>query len=197
MSAFDAPRLILASTSVYRRELLARLRVPFECLAPGCDEARLPDEPAAALASRLARLKADTVAARHPGSIVIGSDQVAVRGDDLLGKPGTVARCTEQLLLSSGREVAFLTAVHVVDGRHGHAEAHLDRTLVRFRTLDAGEIARYVAADQPLDCAGGFKAESLGIGLFERIDSADPTALTGLPLIWLSAALRRAGIQVP
>jgi septum formation protein len=197
LSAFDAPRLILASTSVYRRELLARLRVPFECLAPGCDEARLPDEPAAALASRLARLKADTVAARHPGSIVIGSDQVAVRGDDLLGKPGTVARCTEQLLLSSGREVAFLTAVHVVDVRHGHAEAHLDRTLVRFRTLDAGEIARYVAADQPLDCAGGFKAESLGIGLFERIDSADPTALTGLPLIWLSGALRRAGILVP
>ena len=197
MSALDAPRLILASTSTYRRELLARLRVPFECLAPGCDEQRLPDEPAAALASRLARLKAETVAARHPGSLVIGSDQVAVRGDEILGKPGTVARCTEQLLQSSGREVAFLTAVHVVDGRHDRAEAHLDRTLVRFRTLDAAEVARYVAADQPFDCAGGFKAESLGIGLFERIDSADPTALTGLPLIWLSGALRRAGIRVP
>jgi septum formation protein len=197
LSALDAPRLILASTSAYRRELLARLRVPFECQAPGCDEQRLPDEPAAALASRLARLKADTVAARHPGSIVIGSDQVAVRGDDILGKPGTVARCTEQLLQSSGLEVAFLTAVHVVDGRNGRAEAHLDRTLVRFRTLDKGEVARYVAADQPLDCAGGFKAESLGIGLFERIDSTDPTALTGLPLIWLSGALRRAGIPVP
>ncbi len=197
MSALDAPRLILASTSTYRRELLARLRVPFECQAPGCDEARLPDEPAAALAARLARLKADTVAARHPGSLVIGSDQVAVRGDDILGKPGTVERCTEQLLQSSGREVAFLTAVHVVDGRHGRAEAHLDRTLVQFRTLDIDEVARYVVADQPLDCAGGFKAESLGIGLFERIDSADPTALTGLPLIWLSGALRRAGIPVP
>ena len=197
MSALDAPRLILASTSAYRRELLGRLRVPFECQAPGCDEQRLPGEPAAALASRLARLKADTVAARHPGSLVIGSDQVAVRGDDILGKPGTVERCTEQLLQSSGREVAFLTAVHVVDGRHGRAETHLGRTLVQFRTLDAGEVARYVAADQPLDCAGGFKAESLGIGLFERIDSADPTALTGLPLIWLSGALRRAGIPVP
>jgi septum formation protein len=197
LSALDAPRLILASTSTYRRELLARLRIPFECLAPGCDEQRLPDEPAPALASRLARLKAETVAARHPGSLVIGSDQVAVRGDEILGKPGTVARCTEQLLQSSGREVAFLTAVHVVDGHHDRAEAHLDRTLVRFRTLDAGEVARYVAADQPLDCAGGFKAESLGIGLFERIDSADPTALTGLPLIWLSGALRRAGILVP
>ncbi|MFM2438980.1 MAG: hypothetical protein RLZ55_1805 [Actinomycetota bacterium] len=197
MSALDAPRLILASTSAYRRELLARLRVPFECLAPGCDEQRLPGEPAVALAARLARLKADTVAARHPGSIVIGSDQVAVRGDAILGKPGTVERCTEQLLQSSGREVAFLTAVHVVDGRHGRAESHLDRTVVLFRTLDADEVARYVAADQPLDCAGGFKAESLGIGLFERIDSMDPTALTGLPLIWLSGALRRAGIPVP
>jgi septum formation protein len=197
LSALDAPRLILASTSAYRRELLARLRVPFECLAPGCDEQRLPGEPAPALAARLARLKADTVAARHPGSIVIGSDQVAVRGDAILGKPGTVERCTEQLLQSSGREVAFLTAVHVVDGRHGRAESHLDRTMVLFRTLDSGEVARYVAADQPLDCAGGFKAESLGIGLFERIDSTDPTALTGLPLIWLSGALRRAGIPVP
>ena len=112
---------------------------------------------------------------------MIGSDQVAVRGDDILGKPGTVERCHEQLLQSSGREVEFLTAVHVVDGRRGRAESHLDRTLVRFRTLDADEIARYVAADTPLDCAGGFKAESLGIALFERIESADPTALTGLP----------------
>jgi septum formation protein len=191
------PRLILASTSAYRRELLARLGVPFESLPPGCDEQRRPGEAAAELAQRLARLKAEAVAALHPGSVVIGSDQVAVRGDDILGKPGTVERCTGQLLQSSGREVAFLTAVHVVDGRHGRAEAHLDRTVVRFRTLDADEVARYVAADQPLDCAGGFKAESLGIGLFERIDSEDPTALTGLPLIWLSGALRRAGIPVP
>jgi septum formation protein len=191
------PRLILASTSTYRRELLARLRVPFASLPPGCDEQRLPNEAAAELAPRLARLKAEAVAALHPASVVIGSDQVAVRGEDILGKPGTVERCTEQLLQSSGREVAFLTAVHVVDGRQGRAESHLDRTLVLFRALSAPEVARYIAADQPLDCAGGFKAEALGIGLFERIDSQDPTALTGLPLIWLSAALRRAGIQVP
>jgi len=197
VSDHDAPRLILASTSTYRRELLGRLRVPFEALAPGCDEQRLPDEPAQALALRLAELKAVTVAARHPGSVVIGSDQVAVRGTELLGKPGTVARCTEQLQQSSGHEVAFLTAVHVVDGRRGRAESHLDHTLVRFRTLPADEIARYIVTDAPLDCAGGFKAESLGIALFERIESVDPTALTGLPLIWLSAALRRAGIQVP
>jgi septum formation protein len=197
VNAHDTPRLILASTSAYRRDLLRRLRVPFECLPPGCDEHRLPDEPAQALAPRLARLKAEAVAAQRPGCVVIGSDQVAVRGSEILGKPGSVERCTEQLLQSSGQEVAFLTAVHVVNGRNGRAESHLDHTVVRFRALSADEIGRYIAADEPLDCAGGFKAESLGIVLFERIESSDPTALTGLPLIWLSAALRRAGIQVP
>lgn len=197
MSDPAAPRLILASTSAYRRELLARLRVPFESVAPGCDEHRLPDEPPKALALRLAQLKAETVAARHHGSVVIGSDQVAVRGTEILGKPGTVERCAAQLRLSSGQEVAFLTAVYVVDGRSGRAESHVDHTVVRFRSLAPDEIARYIAADTPLDCAGGFKAESLGIALFERIESSDPTALTGLPLIWVSAALRRAGIQVP
>jgi len=197
LSDDGTPRLILASTSAYRRELLGRLRLPFECQPPACDEQRLPDEPAQALAMRLARLKAEVVAARHPGSVVIGSDQVAVRGTEILGKPGTVERCREQLQQSSGREVVFLTAVHVVDGCHGRAESHLDHTLVRFRTLAADEITRYVVADAPLDCAGGFKAESLGIALFERIESADPTALTGLPMIWVSAALRRAGIPVP
>lgn len=197
MSDPAVPRLILASTSAYRRELLARLQVPFEALAPGCDEHRLPDEPAQSLALRLAKLKAETVAARRPGSVVIGSDQVALRGTEILGKPGTVERCTEQLLQSAGHEVVFLTAVHVVDGRSGRAEPYLDRTVVRFRKLGAEEVARYIAADAPLDCAGGFKAESLGIALFDRIESSDPTALTGLPLIWLSAALRRAGIPVP
>jgi septum formation protein len=192
-----ASRLILASTSAYRRDLLARLRVRFEAIAPGCDEHRLPDEPAQALSQRLAQLKAETVAAGHPGSVVIGSDQVAVRGSEILGKPGTIERCTSQLQQSSGQEVVFLTAVHVVDGRNGRAESHVDHTVVRFRSLGADEIARYIAADTPLDCAGGFKAESLGIALFDRIESSDPTALTGLPLIWVSAALRRAGIPVP
>jgi septum formation protein len=194
---FKAPDLILASTSPYRRELLGRLRVPFAAEAPGCDEQRLPDEPAEALALRLARLKAETVAVRHPASVVIGSDQVAVRGAGILGKPGTVERCAGQLRQSSGHEVVFLTAVHVVDGPQRRAESHLDRTVVRFRELEDDEIARYIAADSPLDCAGGFKAESLGIALFEHIESRDPTALTGLPMIWVSAALRRAGIPVP
>jgi septum formation protein len=195
--ASPAAPVILASTSAYRRALLARLGVPFDSVAPDTDEQRLPGEPADVLALRLARLKAESVAARQPGRVVIGSDQVAVRGNDILGKPGTVERCAGQLLQSSGREVVFLTAVHVVDGRNGRAESHLDRTVVRFRELDPAEIARYIEADAPLDCAGGFKAESLGIALFERIDSADPTALTGLPLIWLCGALRRAGIPVP
>jgi septum formation protein len=189
--------LILASTSRYRRALLARLGLTFECEAPQVEESRLPGEAPAALAARLARLKAETVAAAHPQAVVIGSDQVAVRGEDVLGKPGTVERCREQLRGSSGREVTFLTAVHIIDGATGNADAHTDVTRVRFRELSDDEIARYVERDQPLDCAGGFKAESLGIALFERIESDDPTGLTGLPLAWVCGALRRAGYAVP
>jgi septum formation protein len=197
LSAAGKHAVVLASTSAYRRQLLERLRVPFHCRAPQIDERREPHETPAATAARLACLKARAVAALEPGAIVIGSDQVALRGGEVLGKPGSVERCIGQLRESSGREVAFLTAVHVLDGRHGRSESHVDETRVRFRTLEDVEIARYVAADAPLDCAGGFKAESLGIALFERIESVDPTALTGLPLIWLSDALRRAGVEVP
>jgi septum formation protein len=189
--------LILASTSRYRRDLLQRLGVPFECIAPGADEARLPDEPPAAMASRLARLKAEVVAARHPQALVIGSDQVALRGHEILGKPGTVERCREQLRASSGKEVVFLTAVHVIDGMAGRTESHVDRTVVKFRELADAEIDRYIERDQPLDCAGGFKAEALGIALFDRIESDDPTGLTGLPLSWLCGALRRARVPIP
>jgi len=197
VNAPDAPWLVLASTSAYRRALLERLRVPFECVAPEVDELRLADEPAAQMSQRLARRKAEAVAATRAGLIVVGSDQVALRGNTLLGKPGTLERCVGQLRESSGREVVFLTAVHVIDGRAGRSESHVDRTVVRFRTLTDAEIARYVAADEPLDCAGGFKAESLGIALYQSVESVDPTALTGLPLIWLCGALRRAGIPVP
>jgi septum formation protein len=197
LSVPASPRVILASTSLYRRDLLARLRLAFDWEAPGCDEQPLAGETADALAGRLARLKAMTVAQRRPGHIVIGSDQVAVRGEEILGKPGTVERCAEQLRRCSGSQVTFLTAVHVLDGLHGRAESHLDRTRVLFRRLDDAEIDRYVTADRPLDCAGGFKVESLGIALFDRVESEDPTALTGLPLVWLSGALRRAGIPVP
>jgi 7-methyl-GTP pyrophosphatase len=189
--------LILASTSQYRRALLERLGLPFECVAPDVDEARLAGETAAATATRLAHLKAEAVARLHGRAVVIGSDQVALRGNDVLGKPGTVERCREQLRLSSGRDVVFLTAVHVIDGTSGRAESHLDRTTVLFRDLAPEEIDRYIERDRPLDCAGGFKAESLGIALFEKIDSSDPTGLTGLPLTWLCGALRRAGFEVP
>jgi septum formation protein len=193
----DPPRLILASTSTYRRALLERLKLPFDSVPPDVDETRRGNESAESLVTRLARAKADAVAARFPGAIVVGSDQAAVRGHEILGKPLTVERCERQLHESSGRDVAFLTAVHVVDGRAERREHHLDRTVVKFRTLSADEIARYVERDRPLDCAGGFKAEALGIALFERIESNDPTALTGLPLVWLAAALRRVGLPVP
>lgn len=189
--------LILASTSPYRRTLLERLGLPFECVAPRVDEAPLPGESAAEMSLRLARLKAEAVAAQFPDCLVIGSDQVALRDAEKLGKPGSVEACRAQLLQSSGREVQFLTAVHLVDGPRHRTESHVDRTLVRFRTLQLAEIDRYIAADHPLDCAGGFKAESLGIALFERIESEDPTGLTGLPLIWVAAALRRAGLSAP
>jgi len=189
--------LILASTSRYRRALLGRLGIAFDCVSPQVDETRQPGESAADMAARLALLKAEVVSRLHPGAIVIGSDQVALRGSDVLGKPGTVERCREQLALSAGREVVFLTAVHVIDGPAGRADSHVDRTTVHFRDLAADEIDRYIERDKPLDCAGGFKAESLGIALFERIDSADPTGLTGLPLAWLCGALRRAGLRVP
>ena len=189
--------LILASSSRYRRALLERLGLPFDCVAPAADETRLPGEPAAEMAARLARVKAEAVAARYPEAIVVGSDQVALRGTDVLGKPGTVERCREQLRASSGQEVVFLTAVHVIDGMAGRAESHVDRTVVKFRELSDAEIDRYIERDQPLDCAGGFKAESLGIALFDRIESIDPTGLTGLPLSWLCGALRRARVQIP
>lgn len=195
------PALILASTSAYRRELLARLRLPFSCSAPGVDEARRSGERPLALAARLARAKANAVALRQPEAWVIGSDQVAVRADDslteaILGKPGTEARCREQLRECSARIVSFMTAVAVV--RHGRpAIEFVDTTRVKFRVLDEAAIARYVAAESPLDCAGGFKSEGLGIALCESIDSEDPSALIGLPLIRLSSVLRDVGFEVP
>jgi septum formation protein len=191
------PGLILASTSAYRRALLERLGIQFECISPATEESPLAGETPPDLARRLARIKAESVAATRPDAVVVGSDQVALLDAQVLGKPGTVERCIAQLRQSSGREVLFLTAVHVIGPRMETVESHVDRTIVQFRKLDEAEIERYVSIENPLDCAGGFKAESLGISLFERIGSEDPTGLTGLPLIWLCGALRRAGIQVP
>ena len=195
------PKLILASTSRYRRELLERFGLPFECRPSGVDEAARPGEAPAALVARLARAKAGRVAADAPGAWVIGSDQVAVLGEPgtprILGKPGTAARCIEQLRDCAGRRVEFLTAVAVVRARDPVAHEFLDRTEVVFRTLEPAEIERYVARESPFDCAGGFKCEGLGITLFEAIDNRDPPALIGLPLLRLAAALRACGYPLP
>jgi septum formation protein len=196
-SASAAPRLVLASTSQYRRQLLERFGIRFTVAAPDVDETPLPGETPIDLTNRLARAKAEVVAQRHRSSIVIGSDQVALFGRDIIGKPGNPERCVQQLKELSGQRLAFHTAVHVIDSDSGANESHLDITTVYFRKLTDNEIERYVARDRPVNCAGGFKAESLGITLFERIESQDPTALIGLPLIWLAGALRRAGFALP
>ena len=189
--------LILASTSPYRQQLLSRLGVPFETHPPGVDEAHIERESPADRALRLALEKARAVAYEHPQAVVVGADQVAACGDQLLDKPGSAARSREQLEALSGRTALFYTACTVLGGSRGLHLAHVDTTSVVFRKLSASEIERYVARERPFDCAGAFRAESLGISLFEYIESRDPTALIGLPLIWLAAALREAGFPLP
>jgi septum formation protein len=190
-----AAPLLLASTSRYRALLLQRLGLPFGVQAPEVDEAYLPREPPATRALRLARAKADAVQARRPGACVTGSDQVAVVGRRILDKPGDAARCRAQLEAASGQRVAFHTAVAVIGPARGSVQVHVDLTRVRFRPLGAREISRYVELDQPFDCAGGFRSEGLGIALFESVVTRDPSALVGLPLIWLAGALRAAGLD--
>lgn len=190
------PPLILASTSRYRRMLLERLGVPFSCEAPGVDEAPAGSEPPRARAVRLAEDKARAVRTHHADAIVIGSDQVAAAGELILDKPGSLARAREQLAVLSGSCARFHTAVAIL-GPDGRSAVHVDETRVVFRTLTAAQIDRYVAREEPLDCAGGFKAEGLGIALFERVESTDPTGLIGLPLIWVAATLRGLGFSVP
>jgi len=192
-----APRLVLASTSQFRRQLLERFGIQFNVAAPEVDETPQPGETAIDLVNRLARAKADAVARRHPQSLVIGSDQVALQGRDILGKPGSVDRCIAQLRACSGQRVTFSTAVHIIRTDSGSNESHLDTTTVYFRRLDDDEIRRYVDRERPLQSAGGFKVEGLGISLFERVESQDPTALIGLPLIWVAGALRRMGLSIP
>lgn len=189
-------RLILASTSRYRHELLARLGLPFECKSPGVDETPRDGEAPEVLALRLARAKAAAVAATVDGpALVIGSDQCLALDGHVLGKPGSVEAACAQLAASSGRRVRFLTAVAVRRTADGQELTHLDATEVEFRELDAATIGRYVERERPLDCAGSFKSEGLGIALFERIDSSDPTALVGLPLIATARMLRALGLD--
>ncbi|MCB1561281.1 MAG: septum formation protein Maf [Xanthomonadales bacterium] len=190
------PALILASTSRYRAELLSRLRLPFETAPPGIDESPRIKEDGSAMCVRLAMEKARAVAKRFPDAVVIGSDQCAIRGEVVLGKPGDSATARQQLLAASGRCVEFRTAVCVREPA-GNEHALLDVTRVRFRELGVDEVQRYVETEQPLDCAGSFKVEGLGISLFDAVESRDPTALIGLPLIQLADCLRRLGYALP
>jgi septum formation protein len=189
-------RLILASTSRYRRELLERLRWPFTVEAPGVDETPQAGETPLNLALRLALQKAEAVAERHPDAVVIGSDQVADLGGRAIGKPGNHERAVQQLHDMSGREVVFQTALAVVCKASGYQTTEVSAVRVRFRTLGSAEIERYLRIEQPYDCAGSAKSEGLGVALLHAIESDDPTALIGLPLIRTCVLLRAAGLDV-
>lgn len=193
----SSPPLILASTSRYRRELLARLRLPFKTLAPGIDEALVPHETPLARAQRLALEKARAIAAAHPTATVIGSDQVAVCKGELLEKPLQAERCREQLRWLSAGAATYYTAVAVVQLEGNQTLQFVDTTTVYFRALTEAEIERYIAAEQPFDCAGGFRSEALGISLFARVVSEDATGLIGLPLVAVARSLRQLGYEVP
>ena len=190
-------KLVLASTSAYRKMLLERLHLPFDTDRPETDETPLPGEAPAATAERLAAEKARAVAGRWPDALVIGSDQVAHLGDEVFGKPGTEARAIAQLQRMRGQTVVFHTALAVLNTRTGHLQVEGIPTQVRFRNLSDDEIRRYVAKEQPLDCAGSAKSEGLGIALLEALSGDDPTALIGLPLIALSRMLRAEGLELP
>ncbi len=188
--------VILGSTSVYRREMLARLRLPFDVAAPDIDESPLAGEAPRDLALRLALAKAHKVADMHPQAVVIGGDQVADLHGQCLGKPGTHAKATEQLRAMRGNTVVFQTALAVVCKSTGFERVDLAAVQVQFRDLSDAEIEAYLRAEEPYDCAGSAKSEGLGIALLERIDSDDPTALVGLPLIRVARMLRESGIRL-
>ena len=193
----DAPSLVLASTSPYRRALLERLGVPFTVRDPAVDETRHPGETPEHLVVRLALAKAEAGAAEASDAVVIGSDQVAALDAEILTKPGTAENARAQLTRLSGKTHRLLTAIAVVDPSGGDAATHLDVHCLTLRQLTPDEIAAYVEADAPLDCAGSYKIEALGIALMERLEGDDFTAITGLPLIATAELLRRAGIAVP
>ena len=188
--------LILASTSPYRKEQLATLRLPFECYAPNIDEAAKPGELPEQLARRLSLEKAQKVAKSHPDALVIGSDQVACIDGQILTKPGSHLRAKQQLAQQSGHCVTFFSGVAVIHSLSGREQAAVVATHVHFRELTAEEIERYLQIDQPYQCAGSFKAESLGISLFREVTSTDPSALIGLPLITLAEMLRNEGVEI-
>ena len=188
-------RVVLASSSPYRRELLGRLRLDFEVDVPAVDETRLADETPAALVQRLARDKAAVVASRQPDALVIGCDQVATMGDEALGKPGSFERNVEQLLQLSGQTVQFLVGLCVINTCNGSEQLEVVPFDIGFRSLSRAQIEAYVRREQPLDCAAGVRSEGLGIALFEHM-SGDPSALIGLPLVRLVTMLANEGLDV-
>lgn len=190
-------KIVLASGSAYRRELLGRLGLPFECWSPEVDESALPSEPPRATAVRLARVKAEAGARRHPEAWIIGSDQVADLDGEPLGKPGSLDNARRQLRRASGHTVLFHTALCVSNARLQRRHERLVTTDVAFRRLTDAEIERYLAREPAIDCAGSAKSEGLGISLLSRLGGDDPTALVGLPLIALAAILRAEGFDVP
>ncbi len=189
--------LLLASSSPYRRELLQRLRLPFSWASPDLDERRRDDETAADLVRRLARQKAEALATSHPGHLIIGSDQVAVLGEHVLGKPHSFERACEQLLAASGQQVTFLTGLALLNTASGHCQVDCVPFTVTLRELSLEQVERYLKAEQPFDCAGSFKAEGLGVSLFRSTHGCDATSLIGLPLIRLVDMLLKEGVRVP
>ncbi|MEO3986291.1 Maf family protein [Plesiomonas shigelloides] len=187
------PKLILASTSPFRKQLLEKLGIPFQCANPDIDETARPDESAEQLVVRLAQEKARAVATLYPEHLIIGSDQVCVLNGHITGKPLTVERAEEQLSLANGQCITFYTGLCLYDSRSGQCQSHCEPFHVHFRSLSAAEIHAYVAKEQPLWCAGSFKCEGLGITLFERLEGDDPNALIGLPLIRLNQMLIQQG----
>lgn len=189
--------LVLASSSTYRRDLLERLRLPFSCRSPDIDESRLPGESAEQLVRRLAEQKARALAAEFPQHLIIGSDQVAVLGTQILGKPHDLARARQQLQAASGASVTFLTGLALLNSASGNCQVDCIPFTVHFRTLDEEGITRYLLAEQPFDCAGSFKAEGLGVSLFRSTEGSDATSLIGLPLIRLVDMLLNEGLSIP
>lgn len=193
----DTPALLLASSSPFRRQLLDKLGLEFIHQSPDIDESRLEGESPVALVMRLARKKAEALAADHPNTLIIGSDQVAVIGDQVLGKPGSREKAIEQLSAASGQRVTFLTGLYLLNTVTGRTQVACDPFHVQFRTLRPAQIERYVDAEQPLNCAGSFKSEGLGIVLFKAMEGRDPNTLVGLPLILLTEFLAAEGISLP
>jgi MAF protein len=189
--------LLLASSSPYRRELLERLRLPFVCASPDIDESHRPQESATELVKRLAEEKAKALATRFPDHLIIGSDQVAVLGEQIIGKPNTFERALEQLKASSGKSVSFLTGLALYNSRTGQCQIDCVPFTVHMRELDEERISRYLRAEQPYDCAGSFKAEGLGVRLFQSTEGPDATSLIGLPLIRLVDMLTAEGVEIP